>query len=161
VKTKRVRLDDHLSGAMSVDAAVLTTGQKVFAAELTQELIYQITTLVRDGNATNDAAVLMGFSENRHKQALRDGAQYLIDLENGVKPNKEHQLHALYCQEIRKAEAAFRMRVVGRSLAPDYFVPTWVRDMTILERKDPANWGRRNPEPKLDESQYNPEDSFL
>jgi len=127
---------------------------------LDEYTITQICLQVRDGVPARDAVWLLGYSENRHHAWMRRGVQAREDLEAGMKLTKEQMAFAVYYREVKKAEAYFRRRCINRSLTVDYFAETWIRDMTILERRDKEHWGRSNDTLSRPE-EFKPDDSFL
>ena len=125
------------------------------------DLIHDVVALVSDGITPGDAATLLGITESTHRRYMSSGAKYVSDLEADVQIDKKDQLAGVYFMEVKKAEARFRKRVVIRSLTPDYFTETWVRDITVLERRDPSNWGKRVPDPIINDHQYQPDEQFI
>ena len=128
---------------------------------LSVDLIRGVSRLIKDGITPNDAATLMGISESTHRSYMRRGAVYIAALETKLKPNINDKLAAIYYQQAQVASAKFRKKVITRSITPDWFTDTWIRDMTVLERRDPNNWAKRAPDPVVDESQYRPDESFM
>lgn len=131
-------------------------------AELTAEFLKRFVKLLKSGIPVEDACDLLGFPSRTHSIWLKKGKDYITAVEEerleNIKDN--HKKYAVYYKEVKKASANFRKKLIYRSLLPDEFVPTWVRDITILERRDRDNWGR-NSEPALRQEDYDPDESFL
>lgn len=123
------------------------------------QMIYYVERLIPQ----KDACHLIGLFESTHWRWMKQGKDYIAAYEEDwdTKPAKSHRMYGDYYTAINKAIAECRRKIIERSLEPDKLIPTWVRDMTILERRDRDNWSRQR-EPLLNtEQEYDPDESFL
>lgn len=81
---------------------------------------------------------LVGLSEESYYKWLRFGKAYF----ESDDPLPHHEHYGAFYQMHHRATAAWQMDIIDRSLTGDQYKAVWVRDMTILERRDRANWGR-------------------
>lgn len=125
-----------------------------------QELQDQMVEYIEGMVPVQDACWLIGLWENTHYRWMNQGKEYLAAVDRGDKPDKKHARKAEYYAAINRALARFRKRIIDRSLEPDAMIPTWIRDMTILERRHREVWGR-SQEVQLRQEEYDPDESFL
>jgi len=111
----------------------------------------------------HDACFLLGIFENTHYRWMKAGKDFVASYEDDweEKASKSHKKYAYYYLAINRALALFRKKIITRSLAPDKFVPTWVRDITILERRDKNTWAKATDVGLTTEDAYDPDEAFL
>lgn len=121
---------------------------------LDDDTIDQFCELVREGLPFDACCDYLGISSTTFYAWLDKGKKYLA---NGGNPD-EHEMCGRFYQRVRRAHAEYRrmMNQRAHSGAPG----TWVRDVTILERRDRRNYGRYEPEGGNDE-QYDVDERFL
>jgi hypothetical protein len=119
-----------------------TTGTRKY-----NEVVHQaIVQTVRDGNYRGTGARLAGINESTLRDWLAIGKEYR---EQGYSPGDPGMQNPEYLQlliDIEEAEADFETAMVGRvTAAANSGAPnTWPAAMTILERKMPEKFGRRD-----------------
>lgn len=127
-------------------------------ALIKRQMVYYIEKMV----PIHDACSLTGLFENTHYRWIKLGKEYIAAYEEqDTWPDKKNRHFAEYFIAINRAVAEMRQTLIGRSLAPAELIPTWIRDMTILERRDRDHWARSR-EPLLDQkAEFDPDESFL
>lgn len=110
-----------------------------------------------------DACFLIGLFENSHYRWMKQGKDYISSIEEDwdeQQPEKNKR-YAYYYIAINKATAGFKKKLIERSLEPDKFMPSWVRDLTILERRDRSSWAKATDANMGIEEHLDPDESFL
>lgn len=161
-KRKRVKLithDEEESLRSEEDATLELYKNYMFRTKLDAELLSQICILLEEGLPIETACEYIGISVSTHQRWLVQGRQYVFAIEEGNDPPRpEWKLYAVYLIEVRKAIATYlREKIENVNGA---FTPSWVRDITILERRDYKNWGRNVTVTEREETK-NPDESFL
>lgn len=157
---KRVKLLSHVfeddNGEIIND--VLYNGY-TFKTKLTNELLSQVCIFLQEGLPPTTACEYIGISYSTHFRWVNQGAQYIDALDEGnTPPRLEWKIYAIYLLEIKKAIAKYLKTKIDNVNGD--FTPAWVRDITVLERRDNKNWGRNVTTIQKDESK-NPDESFL
>jgi len=159
-KRKRVRLKMYDDNSVPEEApgSVLQSVYN-FRFKLNDELLGRICVFLEEGLPVVTACELVGITKQTHMRWLNQGLQYITALEEeNDPPRKDWRIYAIYLIEIRKSIAAYlRTKIENVNGA---FTPSWVRDITILERRDYQNWGRNVIITERDEAK-NPDESFL
>lgn len=126
----------------------------------TQDIIKQITRKLREGLPPTTACALIGINYSTHVKWLQKGKMILQQLEEKEKPFEENfKLYVIYLKETEKAIAQFledNIKGLRGELKGE-----WVRNMTILERRDYLNWGRQVTTNSDGQGLANPDESFL
>lgn len=108
---------------------------------LTESLMKKVCALLRQGNPISIAAPLVGFPVKFHYRWIQKGKIYEQALEDTDKKLiKGFEIFYIYLIEVERAHAEFLSSTVKG--VTGHFKVSWVRDMTVLERRDPGNWGR-------------------
>lgn len=110
--------------------------------KLTEEIIANACRyLAYDGLPVNHACALLYITESTWYTWERRGRNALEGRPESSRP-KDEALYSLFYQEIKKAQATYQLNKLRTSLNLRRYAPNWARDLTILERRDRANWGR-------------------
>lgn len=149
---------DLLYKSPSVALVDFSSDDVEIITELTEELLIDMNAHLERGYPTDTACRLLGISAATHQRWRRQGQVYVEDREQGRTPNSAHAMHAFYVIEINRASAVYLSGKID-NLNGD-LNPCWVRDMTILERRDWQNWSR-NVIVADREDAANPDESFL
>lgn len=109
-----------------------------------------------------DACALERMTDRCHYTWLTRGKDHVDLVDAGKEDETEDKdiPYAEYYLAVKAALANFRKRIIDRSFVTDAFMPGWIRDITILERRDRDDWGRHN-DLSLDKEDFNPDESFL
>ena len=120
---------------------------------LTPKLIDQINKHARKGAPLDLICDLVGLSPSTLYSWLRKGQDFL---NNDYQPDI-HEPYAIFYRELRRAIGKYRLKLYAglNKKGGD-----WVRISTILERRDPGNYGR-NLDPNSSEEDFNPDARFL
>lgn len=159
-KRKRVRLIDHNSDISAENSvhSVLKSAYK-FKTKLNDDLLKEICLLLEDGLPIATACEYLGISQSTHFRWLLQGKQYLIAIEEETgMARKEWLVYGIYLIEVKKAIAGYLKEKIEN--INGNFTPAWVRDITILERRDYTNWGRNVTVTEREDTR-NPDESFL
>lgn len=157
---RRVKLLPHVfeKNEQSIYDDMLYNGY-TFKTKLTNELLAQVCIFLEEGLPPTTACEYIGISYTTHYSWINKGANYISALDDGNKPPKlEWKIYAIYLLEVKKAIAKYLKKKIDN--VNGNFTPAWVRDITILERRDSKNWGRNITTIERDESK-NPDESFL
>ena len=132
-------------------------------AYCTDEVQEQICYYLRNLIPIKDACALMGIFDRTHFRWMRYGKDYLTAVEENWEggPNEKHKRHAEYYIACKRALAQSRQKLIGRSLNPDKLISGWVRDITILERRDKESWSRSFELFEERPEDYNPDEAFV
>jgi transposase len=121
---------------------------------------------LKEGVSISAAAALSGLSESTHALWMQAGNEFLElgpgKTVSGGRWTTRNEDHAEYYLTVKKALAEYQLNVVRRSLNTAEYKPTWVRDLSVLERKFRKDWGR-NDAIKLggEDTASNPDEKFL
>jgi len=133
-------------------------------AKLTEPLIRQMIRHIENLLPTRDACFLIGLFENTHYRWMKVGKNFIESSENSKMsaPDEKNRKYADYFIRINRALARMHQKLISRSFEPDKLNPSWVRDMTILERRDRSEWAKL-PDGILTDKQaeYDPDESFV
>jgi len=92
-------------------------------------------------NYFETAAALCGIDPRTARRWMKRGSDELERIEAGEPRSKENAAYALFCAEVRAAEAKGESEMVRRLTAHGKEHPSAV--MQYLERKYPKRWGNR------------------
>jgi hypothetical protein len=126
--------------------------QRLGCWSLTPELIEEFCRFVQSGVPETIVAGMLEIHRSTLQLWRRRGDRYLLD----EAAPEEDWICGLFVMSVARALGkykAVRIRHLHSS-------PMWVREMTILERRDRENFGRKEPEGG-DEDSFDPEDKFL
>ncbi|KKL93620.1 hypothetical protein LCGC14_1872850 [marine sediment metagenome] len=133
-------------------------------AEVNDELREQMCYYLRRMIPQKDACFLIGLFENTHYRWMKLGKDFIEAYESDKKdvdlPPRHKKKYANYYLAINFALATMRKNLIERSLFPDQLKVSWIRDITILERRDRDEWGRLT-EAMVNKSEYDPDETFL
>jgi len=132
-------------------------------AAITDALQNQMVSHIEDLLPVEDACALIGLLQSTHYRWMKNGKVYIesCDTDTTESPIKEHLRYAAYFMAINKALAKFRQKLINRSFVPDKLEAGWIRDMTILERRDRQVWGRITDAMLDRKDDYDPDEAFL
>lgn len=123
---------------------VLVHRAKPVNRKYTPELHVQIVKKIKKGSYRGQAAMQCGISGTTLSDWLQKAA---AEREMGVlAQDLEYPEYRTLLEDIEKVEAQFEQRMVGKVVkAAESEAPnTWQAAMTLLERKHPERWGRRD-----------------
>lgn len=109
-------------------------------SKCTPELQAEIEQLLKRGLPIIHICGLVGISQDSYYGWLRQGRDYL----NDPNPLPALQWKGDFYLMHHRALAEWQMDIIDRSLGTPEYKAIWVRDMAILERRDPDNWGRED-----------------
>ena len=103
-------------------------------SKLTPELTERICDFIRKGNYISTACQIVGIHKATYYNWLEQGE---TDIEAGI-----DSMYADFVKAVKKAEADAEEELVKmvRNAAPK----NWIAGMTLLERRHPDRWGRRD-----------------
>ena len=127
----------------------------------TEDLIYDFCFHIKRMIPATTVCDLMGIGKTTYQNWKRYGREYEKQLDEGEKPNPDHEIYFKFFDSERRAQGHWKVRVIERSLNPKELKSTWVRDMTILERRDRDNWGKKDFLEVAENEHYDPDESFL
>lgn len=134
-------------------------GDYKFIIELNYDILKDICDLLEEGLPPTTACEYLGITTGIHKKWLEKGLNYInIVNEKSGTPEKDLKIYADYYIEVKKSVAKYLTTKIEN--VNGNFTPSWVRDITILERRDSANWGRNITVTEKEEIK-NPDESFL
>ena len=123
---------------------------------LTQEMLDTICNyLTEDGLPIITTCELVGISEDTYYRWFDQGKKYMA----GGGDNTD-DMYGRFFEETRRAVALWQMRLIRRSLSVDAYAHGWVRDLTLLERRNRQEWGR-DAVRREDPSKYDDAERFL
>lgn len=141
---KRVRLKKKQP---AIESEGLTQGA------LSPKLIESFCDLLRRGLPADGVCDYLRITKTSFWDWRRKGERYVED--GGSQP--EHALFGEFVVKIRQAMAEYRLDRVD---AMHRLRSQWVRELAILERRDRASFGRREPQGGTEED-FNADEKFL
>lgn len=150
---KRKRLSNKKSeSSKKKSKAKLLKGQT--SSKLCEETIVKFCKYIRRGLPIDGTCDMMGITPTSYWNWKRKGDAYLA----GNNEPAEYEIYGTFVLAIKKALAQYRMKVLDRLEDPEN--KRWVRDMTILERRDRKSFGKRDLDGTQEED-YTPDDRYL
>ena len=135
--------------------------KKLRKTKLNDEVAAQICNYVYMGAPYDIAAEASGIPGGTEQDWRRRGMAYIAEIESGDAPEfPAHKIYAQYAQAVITARAKWQMRVLKRSFQ-DSFRSTWIRDLALLERRDPNNWRLRDEDILDEQDVFEADESFL
>jgi hypothetical protein len=102
----------------------------------------------------------LGISTASYYDWKDKGERYLNQLHDKKGPQyPEDEDCAAFVQAVVQAKAAWQLGILRRSFG-DQNKATWIRDMTMMERRDRPNWGRNESFVAVTSAPL-PDDSYL
>lgn len=126
--------------------------------KLSDELREKFVEAVRLGLPPARACDLIGIGESTYYRWMHKGKSYYEQLEEGDQ-NDHHLVYYKFYRSVLKAAAEWQLEFVVR-LGETKVEKEWYRNISVLERRDPQNWGKR-PDQVSTEGDYSPDESFL
>ena len=123
--------------------------------QLTQDVVTQIIPYIIEGVPLSVICGLCGITESTWHRWLDAGKRYLDTGE----PGPDADIYGQFYEEVERAKALWQLTVIRQSLQGEAYKANWVRDLTILERRDKANWGKEAY--SSGSTNYNPDEKFL
>lgn len=120
-----------------------------------QQIIDDFCDYLMRGLPIDKCCDLIGISHQSYYNWVTWGKSYL---ETGEPDH--YEIYGDFFQATKKAGARWQLEILDRSMNTRGFKPAWVRDMTLLERKDRSNWGRGDSG-KPEGGAYDPDEKFL
>lgn len=117
------------------------SGGRAYIRRLTPDLTKRLCELLKEGLPREPASCLLQVLPMQLYRWLDNGQAYLDAVYNGRRPDKDHQADADFLVAIKKAEAEWQHSLIKRSFQ-NRAASMWVRDMTMLERRDRKHWSR-------------------
>ena len=124
--------------------------------KLDGRLVEDFARLTRRGLPIDAACDYLGVATASLYHWVKQGKAYLDS--EVTQRIEEHAACADFVMALRRATAEYRLERVDRLHRSSG--KTWIREMTILERRDRKNFGRRDPAGG-DEERYDPDERFL
>ena len=91
---------------------------------------------------------------------MMKGRMYIQQLEaNEIPESENYEVYVIYIKEVERAIATFLEENI-QGLRGD-LSPKWIRNMTILERRDYLNWGRQQTVNNDGKPLADPDETFL
>lgn len=108
-------------------------------SKCTEERRKEIEGYLAEGLPIAHTCALVGITEDTYYRWQKWGEKYL----DGTGP-EEHEIYGRLSEGCKAAIAQWQLGKIRTSLNTEKYAPNWVRDMTILERRDRAHWGRQD-----------------
>lgn len=125
--------------------------------KLTKELISEFCELVEEGVPADTVCDYFGITNSTYWLWLKKGAVYL-ESDDDSKETRKLKIYGKFAQEFRKAVAQYKIGMVKKLHSGKG--NNWVRDLAILERRDPDTFSRNNTS-QGNADHYDSDDSFL
>lgn len=121
---------------------VLATRAAGKARKLTDKLIEECCELILEGLPIERTCDYLGISRAAYYQWKERGERFLNQLHDKSGPDyPEDESYAVFVQAVVRSKAEWQLALLRRSFG-EKNKATWVRDMTMMERRDRQNWGR-------------------
>ena len=121
---------------------VLAKNRLRITRKVTDKLIRECVELVLEGLPIDAVCDYLTISKSAYYDWKEKGERFLDQSYTGRKVMyPEDEPCAVFVQAVIKAKATWQREILKRSFQ-DRNKSTWIRDMTMLERRDRANWGR-------------------
>ena len=104
--------------------------------KLNLNVIEEVEDYLSRGLPITKCCQLMGISRQCYYLWVRKGQEFLKER----KPDK-YAINALFVESIDRAVAKWQLHILDRSFQ-DAYSANWVRDITLLERRDREHWSR-------------------
>lgn len=166
MSTRRKQRSDKplpLRGKKKKDRFVVKLSQKLGnPPKMTDALLTECVELILEGLPVNKTCDYLGIPEQTFYRWRTKGEKYLRDIAEGEKPdNPDHVLYGIFVQSVVRAKAEWQLGVIRRSMqTKSKHTSLWVRDMTMLERRDRANWGR-SEQIQVSDAAILPDEAYL
>lgn len=130
--------------------------------KINEKLIKECVELLLEGLPVNRTCDYMGINEQTYYNWKTRGEEYLRAVCEGKKPkSKSDEIYGLFVQAVVRAKATWQLEILRRSMQTDSPKSSlWIRDMTLLERRDRGNWSR-NETLHVDDSTILPDEAYL
>lgn len=112
--------------------------------KLNEKLIQECVELILEGLPINRTCDYLGITQDSFYDWKARGEKWLREIHAGQEPEyPEYELHGLFVQCVVRAKAEWQLEIQRRSMQiKSKHSSMWIRDMTLLERRDRGNWGR-------------------
>lgn len=127
--------------------------------KLSQEMQDDFIDFVLRGLPPPRACDLVGISERTYYLWMQKGKRYADDIENGEQNDKHRAFYEFY-RQVNRAISMWMIRFVDR-LSLHTVDSTWYRDLAVLERRDPSNWGKQADHLYRGRDEFDPQEEFL
>lgn len=121
----------------------------------TDKMIDDFCGLLYKGLPVDKCCDILRITEQTYYNWLKWGEAYMQDREL-----KKHKVYMEFILSIKEVLARWQLKILDRSLDLNRYHPGWVKDMTMLERRDRENWGRNAVGISTDQG-YSPDEKFL
>lgn len=121
---------------------------------LTEELIKKFCRYIRRGMPVDGVCDYLCISYQAFHNWRDKGEKYLL----GDSQPREHALYGLFAMKLRRAMAKYRYKRIKKLHSGGPGI--WVREMTILERRDRRNFSRDDPQGGNDQD-WTPDERYL
>jgi len=139
---------------------VLATRKLSRPRKLTDKLIKECCELILEGLPIDRTCDYLGISTASYYNWKDKGERYLNQLHDSKGPQyREDEDCAVFVQAVVRAKATWQLEILRRSFG-DQNKATWIRDMTMMERRDRPNWGRNESLIAVTSAPL-PDDSYL
>jgi len=129
-------------------------------SKLSNKLIEKAIGLLLEGLPIDAVCDYLTITPHTYYMWKEKGEKYLLEENTPRGPEfPEDAAEARFLIAVSKARAEHQLSLVRRSFG-DKNTPTWVRDMTILERRDRKNWGR-NETIQVTDTASTPDEAYL
>lgn len=111
---------------------------------LTPQKIDRVCEFISAGNNAETAAVASGISKSAYYNYMAFGRQELAAVEQGTqrKPRKSKEIYVEFLERVEKAKAEAELRLVLYIAKAANEPKHWTAAAWLLERRNPAMWGR-------------------
>lgn len=121
---------------------VLPTRALARPKKLTDKLIEECCELVLEGLPIMRVCDYLGISNATYYDWKDRGERYLNQQYSDAGPQyPEDESYAVFVQAVVRSKAEWQLAILRRSFG-SLNKATWIRDMTMMERRDRAHWGR-------------------
>lgn len=160
-KRKRKRKRKKIkSRALPRKKIVLASNRLRITRKVTDKLIRECVELILEGLPIDAVCDYLTISRSAYYDWKEKGERFLDQSFTGRKVQyPEDETCAVFVQAVIKAKATWQRAILARSFQ-DRNKATWIRDMTMLERRDRANWGRNETVSVIDAPPL-PDEAYL
>jgi len=120
---------------------------------LNEEMIEQFCDYVARGLPFDGCCDMLGISPSTFHTWKRRGQRWL----DGDGKPKTDEIYGVFVNSVKRAFASYRLGIVDKMHSNS---PYWVRDMTIMERRDRRNYCKSDPLGGT-EDEYEPNEKFV
>ena len=131
-------------------------------SKISEKLIARCVELILEGLPINRSCDYLGITQDAFYDWKQRGEKYLQEIYTGRKPEyPEYEIFGLFVNCVVRAKAEWQLELLRRSMQDESTKSSmWIRDMTLMERRDRSNWGRSESVTITDSAPL-PDESYL